>query len=493
MIGFSFSIVTCWTALGGVLIVGIESGGPPVMVYSWIAVCFVTLAVAYSFAEMCSAYPVAGGQYSWVAVLAPPRYARGLSFVTGWFMITGIVSMGAVNNFIGANFVLGMANLSNPSYAIQRWHTVLVCYLITILAVLLNIFGQKLLNRISKGILVWNILSFFVVIITMLATNDHKQPASFVFKDFQNQTGFNAAIGTIVGLLQSFFGMCCYDAPAHMTEEMKNASREAPKAIVMRVYLGAVTGFVFLISAFFCIGDLEATATTSTGVPLIEIFYNSTGSVSGSCVLASMISIIVLVCANSLMAEGSRSLYAFARDRGLPASKIWAKVDARKQVPVYSIMLCGVVQMALNSIYFGTYTGFATVIAIATEGFYLSYAMPLFVRILARFTGHAKVLPGPYTLGKWGVWLNAIGLLFLTFAAITFNFPSVAPVNEENMNYCSAAIGVIGLVSSPLRSEIRALGRNIREINLRQAPSPPSSHSFRQSAPPESSLTSRSS
>jgi amino acid transporter len=101
MIGFSFSIVTCWTALGGVLIVGIESGGPPVMVYSWIAVCFVTLAVAYSFAEMCSAYPVAGGQYSWVAVLAPPRYARGLSFVTGWFMITGIVSMGAVNNFIG--------------------------------------------------------------------------------------------------------------------------------------------------------------------------------------------------------------------------------------------------------------------------------------------------------------------------------------------------------------------------------------------------------
>lgn len=120
MIGFSFSIVTCWTALGGVLIVGIESGGPPVMVYSWIGVCFVTLAVAFSFAEMCSAYPVAGGQYSWVAVLAPPRYARGLSFVTGWFITTGIVSMGAVNNFIGANFILGTANLSNPNYVIER-------------------------------------------------------------------------------------------------------------------------------------------------------------------------------------------------------------------------------------------------------------------------------------------------------------------------------------------------------------------------------------
>ena len=89
MIGFSFSIVTSWTALGGVLIVGVESGGPPVMIYSWIAISVFTLAVAYSMAEICSAYPVAGGQYSWVAVLAPPRVARGMSWITGWFMITG--------------------------------------------------------------------------------------------------------------------------------------------------------------------------------------------------------------------------------------------------------------------------------------------------------------------------------------------------------------------------------------------------------------------
>lgn len=88
MIGFSFSIVTSWTALGSVLIIGVESGGPPVMLYSWLGVCLFTLAVAYSLAEICSAFPTNGGQYSWVAVLAPPRVARGMSWVTGWFMIT---------------------------------------------------------------------------------------------------------------------------------------------------------------------------------------------------------------------------------------------------------------------------------------------------------------------------------------------------------------------------------------------------------------------
>jgi hypothetical protein len=56
MVGFSFSIVTSWTALSGVLIIGVESGGPPVMIWGWLAVCIVTLAVAYSMAEMCSAY-----------------------------------------------------------------------------------------------------------------------------------------------------------------------------------------------------------------------------------------------------------------------------------------------------------------------------------------------------------------------------------------------------------------------------------------------------
>ena len=398
-------------------------------------------------AEMCSAYPVAGGQYSWVAIIAPPRIARGMSWITGWFLIVGILAMGATNNFIGANFILGQANLSFPEYTIQRWHTVLVAYLIALVSTVVNIYGPHLLDRISRFILLWNILSFIIVIITILATNDHKQPASFVFKDFQNFTGFSTGFAAILGLLQSSFGMCCYDAPSHMVEELKRPSREAPKAIVMAVYIGAVTGFVFLVSVCFCIGDITSTAESTTGVPLIQIFYDSTGSVVGTCFLSSLIVVIVLVCANALLAEGSRSLFAFARDHGLPFSSVFAKVDKKRQVPVYAILLTCGVQMALDSIYFGTLTGFNTVISIATEGFYLSYAMPLLARVVSWLMGDAKVLPGPYNLGRYGIWMNIAGLVFLVFTSITFNFPTLSPVDSENMNYTSAAIGIIALIS----------------------------------------------
>ena len=150
---------------------------------------------------------------------------------------------------------------------------------------------------------------------------------------------------------------------------MRNASREAPKAIIMSVYIGAITGFIFLIAVCFCIGDITTTAGSTTGVPLIQVFYDSTGSVVGACFLSSLITVIVLVCANALLAEGSRSLYAFARDQALPFSGFFARVEPRRQVPVNAILLACVVQLAFNSIYFGTITGFNTVISIATEGF----------------------------------------------------------------------------------------------------------------------------
>jgi choline transport protein len=135
-------------------------------------------------------------------------------------------------------------------------------------------------------------------------------------------------------------------------------------------------------------------------------------------------------------------VFAFARDRGLPFSGIFSKVESKKKVPINAILLTALVQIAFNSIYFGTLTGFETVITVATEGFCkylpctkswtlthesdLSYAMPLLARLLSRMRNETRVLTGPYTLGRYGLWLNLIGFIFLTYNCITFNFPTVS-------------------------------------------------------------------
>lgn len=217
--------------------------------------------------------------------------------------------------------------------------------------------------------LIWNVGSFFIIMIVLLATNDNKQPPEFVFQDFQNFSGWGPAMAAIIGILQACFGMSCYDAPSHMTEEMNSASTEAPKAMIMAVVLGAFTGFAFLLTLCFCIGDIDKTEGTSTGVPVIQIMYDSTGSKVGTCFLAGMIAVIVIVAGNNLVTEGSRAVYAFARDNGLPFSKFFAKVDKKRQVPINALLLTLAVQLGLDAINFGTSTGFQTVTSIATEGF----------------------------------------------------------------------------------------------------------------------------
>lgn len=112
-----------------------------------------------------------------------------------------------------------------------------------------------------------------------------------------------------------------------MTEEMKHASQEAPKVIVMSVYIGAVTGFIFPISLCFCIGDIDSTASSITGIARVDIFYNSTTSIVETCFLGSLFIVIIIIANNADIAEGSRVLYTFARDRGLAFSTLFAQAE----------------------------------------------------------------------------------------------------------------------------------------------------------------------
>ena len=58
----------------------------------------------------------------------------------------------------------------------------MVSWVAVILAASINIFLPRLMNKLSTAALCWNVLTFGVVIITILTTNDHKQSTSFVFK-----------------------------------------------------------------------------------------------------------------------------------------------------------------------------------------------------------------------------------------------------------------------------------------------------------------------
>jgi len=65
------------------------NGGPPTLIYGFVFCFMGALATAASLAEMASFAPTSGGQYHWVAMLAPKGTSVFLSWLTGWLASIG--------------------------------------------------------------------------------------------------------------------------------------------------------------------------------------------------------------------------------------------------------------------------------------------------------------------------------------------------------------------------------------------------------------------
>ncbi|ANB14005.1 Hnm1p [Sugiyamaella lignohabitans] len=452
MCGFCFAILSCWTALGGSLVEAMNAGGPVALVWGWIIVCAFSLMVALSLAELASAYPVAGGQYSWVLILCRgTKWGKGLSYATAFIQLAGLICMGSTALYQFGSFAcgLGVLNSDGETWEPKDWQVVLICWALCLVCLVINIFINKMLHHISKFALWWTIGGFIVCTVTILAVSKYKQDASFVFTGYINNSGWNNNGMAVFFLQNAAYGMCCYDAPCHMGEEMENASRDIARAVVLSVVVGFVTGFAFVLALLFCIRDLDTVAATATGVPLLEIFFQSTNNSKAG---ASCLLVIIMVCqflaSNGLLTEGSRSVYAFARDGAFPyqINKYMGTVNSNYDVPICALIFCAVLQCAFIAIYFGSSTAFFTVISIATVGLYVSYLVPIIVVMFRRKLKTA----GYYNLGRWGLWVNAPAALFLIYTSVCFFFPTALPITGDNMNYTIAAFAVcaiLGLLS----------------------------------------------
>ena len=108
-----------------------------------------------------------------------------------------------------------------------------------------------------------------------------------------------------------------YDGAMHLSEEMSNPAYGVPIAIVSSLLLNSVMGFAFLLAILFTMGDPAAAATSTTGYPIIEIFYHVTGNTRGATAMASAIVVMASLATIPLIASAARVLWAFAREEGM--------------------------------------------------------------------------------------------------------------------------------------------------------------------------------
>lgn len=83
--GLGVCVGNVWPAIGGTILVAISNGGPPGVLYEFLAVAALYLAVAASIAELVSAVPSSAGVYHWASVTG----GRTLGFFAGWWNYLG--------------------------------------------------------------------------------------------------------------------------------------------------------------------------------------------------------------------------------------------------------------------------------------------------------------------------------------------------------------------------------------------------------------------
>jgi choline transport protein len=83
-----------------------------------------------------------------------------------------------------------------------------------------------------------------------------------------------------------------------------------------------VTGLTYLLSLMYSVQDYTSLASTQTGLPLAEIFRQATQTRGGAFALTFMLWVALGPCMLGSQLSTGRVFWAFARDGGLPLSRM---------------------------------------------------------------------------------------------------------------------------------------------------------------------------
>ncbi|KKF95607.1 Choline transport protein [Ceratocystis platani] len=445
LIGLASTTTISWTGLGLALITEIGAGGPGAVIYGFILVTILQCFLGASLAEFVSSYPTSGGMYHWIAAVAPKKYSGTLSFLTGWFSVSGWIFTTASTNLMYAQLLMALAALWHSDFVIKTWHTFLLFQVLNILTSSVVMFGNRVIPALNKFSLFYLQIGWIVVLVTVVTCSPSYRDEKFVFRTWINNTGWESnVICFITGLVNPLYSLGGLDGITHITEEMPNPSRNAPLAIAITLCIAFVTGLTYLITLMFCIQDFDALTTTNTGLPLTELFHQATESVGGAFGLTFILFIALGPCMVSSQLSTSRVVWAFARDKALPFSSAISKVSKRFEVPINAQCVVSTIVALLGCLYLGSSTAFNSLLGTAVTVNNIAYMFPIVTNIL---TGRRNMHKGVFHMGGGlGFFVNCVTIAWLAFAIVFFSFPYVKPVTAQNMNYTCVVIGGLSLL-----------------------------------------------
>jgi len=453
----SFTIISilagCFTTYGQAW----SNGGPIAISWGWPIICALIMFVAFSMAELVSAYPTAGGIYWWASELG----GKGWGWFTGWFNLVGLVAILASVDYAAATFlnvILGLYGVDfimnfGDDANVLREQFILFALILTFHAVV-NIYSSPLVAMFNNVSVFWHVLGVTIVIAVLVIVPDTHQSVDFVFTEKNNLNGFSDGMFWYyvlpVGFLLTMYTVTGYDASAHISEETHGAAEAAAKGVWRSVFYSAVIGWVLLLAITFATTDKQTVDEAFGFSP--AIFESALGT--GWTKLVLLISTIgQIFCGLAIVTSASRMMFAFSRDRAVPGWRVWTRLNHHR-IPAYAVIAVCVAALlitlpALAGDENNFPYAFFAVVAIGVIGLYIAYAIPIYLR----WRKGDEFQPGPWTLGAKYKWVNLVAVVWVGISVIIFSLPFAptgVPWRDEfdwkYVNYAPLTVGAVFLI-----------------------------------------------
>ena len=415
----SFSNISILTGAVTLFGYGFDQGGPLEMSLAWPLATLLTLAVAASMGELCSAFPTSGAMYHWAAALGSPRIAW---FVAALNIIACTASFAAID-YACAQYLLPLARIEPTRL------TLFVTFaFIAITQGTLNAYGVGLVAKLNDASVAVHIAGT-LILVGLIFWAAPLQPVSFLWTAVSPLGTKPYYAAFTLGLLQAMWTFTGYDASAHLAEETVDPRRHAPWGMFLSVALSGVIGYLMLIALTLAVRDL------SPGQTAVSILQTALGERMGSA-LSAMAGVAMWFCGLSVLANSSRSLFSLARDNGTPWPERVALVDSRHGTPVVAIW--GLVAAAVALLIWSK--TLPILASVSTVACYLSYGIPIYLGWRTRRTGW--VSEAPWNLGRWGVLINVVALFWVLAICVIL----MLPPNELAAKTLAGVLVLLGMI-----------------------------------------------
>ncbi|MGW5652383.1 amino acid permease [Streptomyces humi] len=461
-----FSFISVLTTVFQFFAFGYAFGGP-VFFWAWPAVLAGQLLVAACFAELAGRYPISGAIYQWSSRLSNASFG----WFAGWIMVIGqivVVAAAAlalqmVLPALWSGFQL-IGTDPTPTSADGAANAAVLGVVLLVLTTLVNIMDNRVMSVINRVGVTAEIIGA-VLIVVLLLTHSKRSPGITFHTGTAAEGGLLGAL--LVGSFTAAYVMIGFDSAGEMSEETHQPRRTAPRTILTALTAAGLLGGLVILG-----GLLAAPSLTDGHLGVDGLSYVLTSSLGdgvGRVLLADVV-VAIAVATLAIQTAASRMLFSMARDGQLPFAERLARVNPRTGMPGAPAVVVGVLAAVLLLLNFVSPDAFLAIGTTCIVMLYLAYAMvtgPLLVRRLRgefRAEGADETGAPLFSLGRWGVPVNVVALLYGLVMTVNLAWPRGAVYDPAGGHwyfrwftvlFLTVTVG-LGAVWRLTRSEARA-------------------------------------